>query len=148
MHNVCLFFFFLMIRRPPRSTRTDTLFPYTTLFRTGGVGRRHVVAEPGRRTDPTRMKMTDQPHTPNPASDGSNAAEHWFLRLQRGACSADERRAFHAWQQASPVNATAYAQVAALYRTPADFAQDAARRAPRQAARERAEREEIGRAHV
>src|SRR3546814_693693 len=28
-------FFFLMIRRPPRSTRTDTLFPYTTLFRSG-----------------------------------------------------------------------------------------------------------------
>src|SRR3546814_18430794 len=36
-HRSCistgLFFFFLMIRRPPRSTRTDTLFPYTTLFR-------------------------------------------------------------------------------------------------------------------
>src|SRR3546814_4556251 len=31
-----LFFFFLMIRRPPRSTRTDTLFPYTTLFRSAG----------------------------------------------------------------------------------------------------------------
>src|SRR3546814_13942183 len=30
--DLCLFFF-LMIRRPPRSTRTDTLFPYTTLFR-------------------------------------------------------------------------------------------------------------------
>src|SRR3546814_9210692 len=28
-----LLFFFLIIRRPPRSTRTDTLFPYTTLFR-------------------------------------------------------------------------------------------------------------------
>src|SRR3546814_10252642 len=28
-----LYLFFLMIRRPPRSTRTDTLFPYTTLFR-------------------------------------------------------------------------------------------------------------------
>src|SRR3546814_1290561 len=28
-----LIFFFLMIRRPPRSTRTYTLFPYTTLFR-------------------------------------------------------------------------------------------------------------------
>src|SRR3546814_2578226 len=27
------YFFFLMIRRQPRSTRTDTLFPYTTLFR-------------------------------------------------------------------------------------------------------------------
>src|SRR3546814_1170533 len=32
MYNFCIFFF-LMIRRPPRSTRTDTLFPYTTLFR-------------------------------------------------------------------------------------------------------------------
>src|SRR3546814_11806401 len=31
---ICVFWcFFLMIRRPPRSTRTDTLFPYTTLFR-------------------------------------------------------------------------------------------------------------------
>src|SRR3546814_5403726 len=32
---LCVYFFvfFLMIRRPPRSTRTDTLFPYTTLFR-------------------------------------------------------------------------------------------------------------------
>src|SRR3546814_11366095 len=35
------FIFFLMIRRPPRSTRTDTLFPYTTLFRS-----------PVRRADP------------------------------------------------------------------------------------------------
>src|SRR3546814_7923403 len=38
MSDILLFvvsfcFFFLMIRRPPRSTRTDTLFPYTTLFR-------------------------------------------------------------------------------------------------------------------
>src|SRR3546814_21038187 len=31
MNYLCCFF--LMIRRPPRSTRTDTLFPYTTLFR-------------------------------------------------------------------------------------------------------------------
>src|SRR3546814_3794498 len=31
-----VFFFLLMIRRPPRSTRTDTLFPYTTLFRSLG----------------------------------------------------------------------------------------------------------------
>src|SRR3546814_6278099 len=31
--TVLVSFFFLMIRRPPRSTRTDTLFPYTTLFR-------------------------------------------------------------------------------------------------------------------
>src|SRR3546814_1987080 len=31
-------FFFLMLRRPPRSTRTDTLFPYTTLFRSSPYG--------------------------------------------------------------------------------------------------------------
>src|SRR3546814_2425717 len=43
----CLSVFFLMIRRPPRSTRTDTLFPYTTLFRSdeGGAG-----------SDPSMMK--------------------------------------------------------------------------------------------
>src|SRR3546814_2446591 len=34
-------FFFLMIRRPPRSTRTYTLFPYTTLFRSGNASLRH-----------------------------------------------------------------------------------------------------------
>src|SRR3546814_1093726 len=34
-HFIPCMFFFLMIRRPPRSTRTDTLFPYTTLFRSG-----------------------------------------------------------------------------------------------------------------
>src|SRR3546814_15005668 len=47
--SVVLFVFFLSIRRPPRSTRTDTLFPYTTLFRSEypvtavrlrGIGRR------------------------------------------------------------------------------------------------------------
>src|SRR3546814_11424452 len=32
LRAIC-YVFFLMIRRPPRSTRTDTLFPYTTLFR-------------------------------------------------------------------------------------------------------------------
>src|SRR3546814_20551766 len=31
--SVCFVLFFLMIRRPPRSTRTDTPLPYTTLFR-------------------------------------------------------------------------------------------------------------------
>src|SRR3546814_15216106 len=36
MYLCSFFFFFLMIRQPPRSTRTDTLFPYTTLFRSVG----------------------------------------------------------------------------------------------------------------
>src|SRR3546814_4804930 len=48
-----------MIRRPPRSTRTDTLFPYTTLFRsgTGGVG--HVLATQGlRQRKPKTLAIT------------------------------------------------------------------------------------------
>src|SRR3546814_11369744 len=44
-------FFFLMIRRPPRSTLTDTLFPYTTLFRSGSL------AEP-----PARPAVAHQRH--------------------------------------------------------------------------------------
>src|SRR3546814_14292828 len=35
---IFMIFFFLRIRRPPRSTRTDTLFPYTTLFRSNMLG--------------------------------------------------------------------------------------------------------------
>src|SRR3546814_10806504 len=40
-----IFFFFLMIRRPPRSTRTDTLFPYTTLFRSP-TGQGNIIGNP------------------------------------------------------------------------------------------------------
>src|SRR3546814_14947381 len=58
--------FFLMIRRPPGSTRTDTLFPYTTLFRS----RRHRrpqppwrLSEPERRRS-RRRQRTDEPDHP------------------------------------------------------------------------------------
>src|SRR3546814_10165507 len=37
MFSVLVVVFFLMVRRPPRSTRTDTLFPYTTLFRSAAL---------------------------------------------------------------------------------------------------------------
>src|SRR3546814_3287443 len=40
-----------MIRRPPRSTRTDTLFPYTTLFRSPDEHRRAAVGGLGRQLD-------------------------------------------------------------------------------------------------
>src|SRR3546814_17048926 len=47
--NLSLFcFFFLMIRRPPRSTRTDTLFPYTTLFRSFDLDALHFDVTSGR----------------------------------------------------------------------------------------------------
>src|SRR3546814_4929722 len=51
-------FFVLMIRRPPRSTRTDTLFPYTTLFRS------NIVLAIGTQGNPNRMRCegADQPH--------------------------------------------------------------------------------------
>src|SRR3546814_10969339 len=40
-YGVLVMLYFLRIRRPPRSTRTDTLFPYTTLFRSGPILRPH-----------------------------------------------------------------------------------------------------------
>src|SRR3546814_4385734 len=60
-----LFFFFLMIRRPPRSTRTDTRFPYTTLCRSRlelpGVAQAHFpVRAPGRRQLLARDDATQQ----------------------------------------------------------------------------------------
>src|SRR3546814_14775016 len=65
-------FFFLMIRRPPRSTRTDTLFPYTTLFRSpgspvGGV-RPYSPRMRGQSHRPKRHSV--QSATPEPAHDG------------------------------------------------------------------------------
>src|SRR3546814_9992930 len=51
---VFLCFFFCMIRRPPRSTRTDTLFPYTTLFRSGANGGVMVLS-----TDVRKNKLSD-----------------------------------------------------------------------------------------
>src|SRR3546814_236910 len=48
-----MFFFFLMRLRPPRSTRTDTLFPYTTLFRSTVVV---IVASHGR-TPPAALEI-------------------------------------------------------------------------------------------
>src|SRR3546814_17835226 len=51
--------FFLMIRRSPISTRTDTLFPYTTLFRSAAPGlrrgQRHALDRAEGRTSPVRL---------------------------------------------------------------------------------------------
>src|SRR3546814_3055484 len=69
-----LMFFFLMIRRPPRSTRTDTLFPYTTLFRSArrqdqqpGADARELFPEP-LRLDLRGHRRTREPDSlPRPA---------------------------------------------------------------------------------
>src|SRR3546814_6695908 len=62
MHGLIVssyFFFCCMIRRPPRSTRTDTLFPYTTLFRS------HVL-----RPDPLPLIIQEAP--PDQGNRGSD----------------------------------------------------------------------------
>src|SRR3546814_1399101 len=62
-----------MIRRPPRSTRTDTLFPYTTLFRSCGVRnapvRRHRLPRPDRAHLVRRI-----------VADGKDEIEHRRIR--------------------------------------------------------------------
>src|SRR3546814_20079753 len=65
--------FFLMIRRPPRSTRTDTLFPDTTLFR----------SEPYRQMDREIGEGLDQVggHGPSPAA--ANPAKLRTVRNKR-----------------------------------------------------------------
>src|SRR3546814_7309963 len=71
-------FVVLMIRRPPRSTRTDTLFPYTTLFRSG-VGTEsadcgRLAGAGGRGEQPLRARA------PDPA--GSGRSEEHTSELQ------------------------------------------------------------------
>src|SRR3546814_2590536 len=81
--------FFLRIRRPTSSTRTDTLFPYTTLFRSAGQigaqrgrGRRHVrVRAVCGETHPcTWQSLAAHPH---PLSQWSDRREH---RAPSDAC--------------------------------------------------------------
>src|SRR3546814_15826338 len=78
-------FFFLMRRRPPRSTRTDTLFPYTTLFRSS-----RSAPSPGRWAPAPAWRSRLHQHTvrrrPRDAHlvTGGEAARHAVL-LEHGA---------------------------------------------------------------
>src|SRR3546814_8867048 len=74
-----------MIRRPPRSTRTDTLFPYTTLFRSLETPERPQMAEdaPEKRLSAVlRLGPTMAPH---------NGGESWVGLMEIGA----DRRALY-----------------------------------------------------
>src|SRR3546814_15242895 len=57
-------FFFLLIRRPPSSTRTDTLFPYTTLFRARQIGAGAPFRLHGRFDRFHRVQLVDRPPLP------------------------------------------------------------------------------------
>src|SRR3546814_13784354 len=62
-----------MIRRPPRSTRTDTLFPYTTLFRSGQRSTKVAMKLP--KTTPSAVaRATPAPHGKASGTDMSEAA--------------------------------------------------------------------------
>src|SRR3546814_18061408 len=74
-----------MIRRPPRSTRTDTLFPYTTLFRSAHAP---ALRPPGRPVPADRLRLAPGPHD---AAADLRAARH--PRLRRRAAGTLARRA-------------------------------------------------------
>src|SRR3546814_2708593 len=77
-----------MIRRPPRSTRTDTLFPYTTLFRSVHAMAREIIGEE------TRQPFGITPRTQQLA--GKQQADLATQRSQRGSqFAADERSEEH-----------------------------------------------------
>src|SRR3546814_6241031 len=71
-----IIFFFLMRRRPPRSTRTDTLFPYTTLFRS-----RRQRRERGRRAVLDRSGAAARRARPGPGLPGAGPGQ---LRKRQG----------------------------------------------------------------
>src|SRR3546814_1220783 len=76
MTLVLCFVFFLMIRRPPRSTRTDTLFPYTTLFRSLMRESRQATRLARARLDPeVRMRIEETER--NPLRQGEERIEHF-----------------------------------------------------------------------
>src|SRR3546814_8339858 len=86
-------FFFLMIRRPPRSTRTDTLVPYTTLFRSGPAA-----ADPGActfRADHELRARADRRRLCRPAPSGILGSGLGRAFAAGGRVSADGRSEEH-----------------------------------------------------
>src|SRR3546814_13140372 len=81
--NPCVSFFCLMIRRPPRSTRTDTLFPYTTLFRsvkhTRPYAATYWLRVPSIKLEECRYGSTCHPRPPRRA-DGRGARRRYLGR--------------------------------------------------------------------
>src|SRR3546814_17790953 len=77
--------FFLIILRPPRSTRTDTLFPYTTLFRSHDAARTRIVGnvEVGLLLNHDYIRLAGKSPSPNWAQASSlNRSEEHTSELQ------------------------------------------------------------------
>src|SRR3546814_4737235 len=78
-----------MIRRPPRSTRTDTLFPYTTLFRSLALALQQVATDDGE-ADADRPEVLLRA-----AVDHAETAHVHGLGRDRGAEIGDQRHIAH-----------------------------------------------------
>src|SRR3546814_4215791 len=84
-------FFFLIIRRPPRYTRTDTLFPYTTLFRSLRLAGAQDKLRPSRHPiDPTLRRWVSRLR--------STRTGKWVRFNARCFCIAGLRRSLEPWR--------------------------------------------------
>src|SRR3546814_4535902 len=85
-----------MIRRPPRSTRTDTLFPYTTLFRSDRAGEQHPLRAEQTVGDP---RTEDRGEVHRAAVRADDAGGHRALDAEpafgHGEVHVDEQDALH-----------------------------------------------------
>src|SRR3546814_17163660 len=81
-----------MIRRPPRSTRTDTLFPYTTLFRSYHINRNPPTTQravsgqstwPVTKPEPRTVHWTSPSHRRSPCTPPPVAQQLWHARGHR-----------------------------------------------------------------
>src|SRR3546814_13241927 len=95
----CFVVFFLMIRRPPRSTRTDTLFPYTTLFRSPSQGeeprqKRAASAAPAatRQSNDPALHALPRTHRPLPRIRAAALRERAGVRRRAGGADARRQR--------------------------------------------------------
>src|SRR3546814_6807084 len=73
-----------MIRRPPRSTRTDTLFPYTTLFRSRRGTGRQLADEPGTEGQDRRLEQLADARLVRRAADRPGPERHPGHRRRLG----------------------------------------------------------------
>src|SRR3546814_1434613 len=81
-------FFFLMIRRPPRSTRTDTLFPDTTLFRSAPTTSQRGARPRGRTARSPRWGGTSDDGAPRSAGAGGGpGSAGWRRATTRRWCA-------------------------------------------------------------
>src|SRR3546814_15699632 len=109
-------FFFLIIRRPPRSTRTDTLFPYTTLVRSS-------IDDPARVSQRKLLELAIGQHTAPTVEnhDGLRARPDMGIEILSGSLGIDGQHAVktmrtavkHGFYQALVVDSTALDHVTA-----------------------------------